>query len=102
MVAYVIFQVKEFIDGCGKETDICFVSKEGPNFVKREVVRDLELLFREHDFTQNRILHHVFSGRLDSVEDSWASVSRDIRRVRRKCEKLLQPNNAMISLRPQA
>jgi hypothetical protein len=102
LAIYVAFCVKEFIDGCGKDTDVACFWKGGAGFIRWEAIRAIEDLLGRYSCIENRMLYHLFTGRLDSTADSWRSVARDVREIRKKCEKLLQPSSAIISLTSHA
>ena len=50
LVAYVMFQVKESVDGCGKKTDICCVRNGTFAVIPRPRTEALEAVMREHVF----------------------------------------------------
>lgn len=48
LAAFIIFQVKENVDGCGHDTDIFVLRRDSPMMVERYAVRELEETFRKY------------------------------------------------------
>jgi hypothetical protein len=90
LAAYVIFQVKESIDGCGRDTDIFVLRRGTPFFLDRQRVRALEELFREYSKVESRILIHALGGS-PPPELGGRSVFESVERVREAITKLFGP-----------
>ncbi len=97
LAAYVVFQVKEHVDGCGNETDIIFLRDDGIHWVDREKVTELEGLFREYSHLEARLIHFIFSAQRDSDAAASKAVGAEIRRMRKAVVGLLQSSKPIMS-----
>ena len=90
LAAYVVFQVKEHVDGCGNDTDIVFLDDNGAHWVDRARVRTLENLFREYSHIEAGLLHFMFDTKNDLELDKSKLIAGEIRKLRRAVVKLLR------------
>jgi len=100
LAAYVVFEVKEHVDGCGSDTDIVFLRDDGVYMADRDKVTALEELFRKYLRIEADLLHFIFSTKKDSDTDAPLVVAAEIRKLRRDVVKLLQsskPTSSEIS-----
>ncbi|HYL74956.1 MAG TPA: hypothetical protein VEU96_12170 [Bryobacteraceae bacterium] len=65
LAAYVIFNVKETIDGCGQGTDIFLTTKEFPSGLDRNQIRKLEEIFRKYE----RLEYDFLMATIGNLED---------------------------------
>jgi hypothetical protein len=99
LAAYVIFQVKESVDGCGRETDIVTLRTKGPSFTDRDEIRALEEVFREYARFEGSILtqtlRSVFAEQIDGkpVIDGIHRFREDIRTIFQRRVKPQDPQS---------
>jgi hypothetical protein len=93
--AYVVFQVKDCIDGCGNETDIVYIKDHKIIQADREKVTSLGQIFREFGGIERELLHSLFAPPNDSVSPAY--FSRTIRKLRNQVKRILQPSKPMSS-----
>jgi len=67
LAAYILFQVKNTADGCGKETQIVIIKDGHAAYLSQDNINLLEYAFEERARTENLFLH--FSLGLDLPED---------------------------------
>lgn len=61
LAAYVTYQVKETIEGCGKQTDISYIrGNECHSMIPRNLA-ELELAFDDYALTEKRVAEYLFS-----------------------------------------
>jgi 20S proteasome alpha/beta subunit len=59
LAAYVVFQVKQHVYGCGKDTDIRCVGTDRPVFLTRKQTRALDTIFEEITKTESELIGHI-------------------------------------------
>jgi hypothetical protein len=67
LAAYVMYHVKETVEGCGLGTDILYTWKSTPRFIKHEEIRSMEIMFREYQDVEREALHQCLAS--DLAED---------------------------------
>jgi hypothetical protein len=82
LAAYVIFQTKECIDGCGNETDIICLQADGVHYFGAEQMERIEDLFRAYAKVETDLVHCIFSGKNEPALDTIGTVANDIHRLR--------------------
>lgn len=82
LAAYIIFQVKKHVDGCGEETDIFVLRDKGlPSFIDRDVIGRMEDIFKGYSKIEAGALLHVLGGAYPSFP-SLESISYRLTRAR--------------------
>jgi len=94
LALYVIYMVKEIIEECGKDTTVWCLQADGLMTIPHANSAKVEALFAQHSTVEARILHHLFSNRLDSPDDSWQTVMDDIEGIRKECLNLVELKSA--------
>lgn len=94
LAAYVIFQVKQNVEGCGHDTDIWVLRGDRSYKVDRKKVRDLEEQFREYTYISSLLCEHITKadhleidkerqrliGKLGLIREEIASIGIDPKR----------------------
>jgi hypothetical protein len=92
LAAFVVFQVKQCIDGCGHDTDILVLRNGLPGATDRELTRKLEEQFREYSTIEASALHYALGAStehapsLNSLSDSFKSARKRLLEVIRSAE----------------
>jgi hypothetical protein len=95
LAAFIIFRVKDVIQHCGKETDItCLRGESEVLQVTRAAVRSLEDVFREYSQLEAGLLHKAFSDRIGWSGVKPKNMSSEVRKVRRRIDKIVQSISA--------
>lgn len=89
LAAYIVFQVKEYVDGCGKDTDVVCIGPHGVNYLTRQKVKELERIFETYSKIEAGLLGYVFSGLKADPPGLSRGLSSDIRKLRDAVKKTL-------------
>jgi 20S proteasome alpha/beta subunit len=89
LAGYVISQVKDSVEGCGKETDILCLQPDAVHVLDRRKVKAMDDLFGECSRIESELVHQVFGG-----NEGPASISRQVRRLKSEANRLLSPTEA--------
>lgn len=82
LAAYVVFRVKEHIDGCGHDTDIVVLHGGGAQYANRKKIRQLEEIFREYSWLEAGMLHHALRPEQLEVEKECERLSKRLETLR--------------------
>jgi hypothetical protein len=88
IVAYVMFHVKESVEGCGKFTDIAVLYNGTRGFVPWQIGRDLETLFHRDWRLDRDAVHALFGTSERHQEQSVANVVEQFGEFRKDIAKL--------------
>lgn len=93
IAAYVLHEVKENIDGCGKESDIVCLGMgfQRSVFLLREHIKEFEVLFDELTSVQTEGMKVIFMG-----GEHLAPTNRKLDSVRRKIDKVVEQVERLI------
>jgi 20S proteasome alpha/beta subunit len=90
LAAYVIYRTKEFIDGCGKLTDVVYLKKDGRlggglEMISTDRIRELEASFRKYcEDVEPAALHYIIGGgevEIDPICDALRNLKASIART---------------------
>ena len=98
LAAYVIFHVKDYVDGCGNFTDVAVIKNDRVYTVRREQITELESLFRLlTGETEALLASYLFNAAPDGKIEK---LSRSLRSARTKFLDILKkasgPYNALV------
>jgi hypothetical protein len=79
LAAYVVFSVKECIDGCGKDTDIFITKNDLPSFMGRKELRAIEEIFRQYATVESELVLSVLDGSAPESENFKSKVLKQVR-----------------------
>ena len=80
LAAFVIYQVKESVEGCGKRTSI-WASRKGDDFhVSTSSTSDLERIFMQYPSAESDLFDYVFGG--SATQDIWKGFGEKIEALR--------------------
>jgi len=88
LAAYVVFNVKECVDGCGKDTDIVVITRDQVIVVGRDKINAMELVFRSCLTVEANMLRAVFQDE-QTLTGSGGGLSRDLRKLRGMLSKVM-------------
>lgn len=86
LAAYVVFQVKEHVDGCGKDTDVVCINNRTHTWLTRQQVVNIEDLLKSSRIEET-FMWRIFSDEKDA-STRWP-ISREIRKIRSSIAKIL-------------
>jgi hypothetical protein len=89
LAAYVVFHVKECIDGCGNETDIVILKNNGARYISRDNCIALEALFKKYLNLDRELFHTVFRDPTETRDSQ--GVIGVMERLRDEVKHLLKP-----------
>ena len=87
LAAYVIYQVKDCVPFCGKNTQIVLVKDNKPIYVRQETVDQMEELFQRKRGLDEELLRFILSS---DQSTPWRTISAWSNRIRRELEKVRQ------------
>lgn len=94
LASYIVFRVKDIIDGCGKRTDVVALHRRGIGILTDDKIRRLEDLFDEYSKLEAELLHHILYDQVSSIKmKPSGSIKTQISKLRRKIEHLVVPTN---------
>jgi 20S proteasome alpha/beta subunit len=82
LAAYVIYEVKEFISGCGKNTEVFMLSQGGCSEFGPYQYQQLDRIFEEYSLVQTFLLHHILGRKPGRSEDVSQRILTELEAVR--------------------
>lgn len=92
LAAYLIFQVKQTIPGCGMQTDVICLSHANADGLHRHQVRELEEVFRKYSLVEGIMLHRTLGSAYDFAEPR--RISKSLAQMNREIGKIVSPQSA--------
>jgi hypothetical protein len=91
LAAYVVYQVKECIDGCGKRTQLACIKGDEPHYVHPDDLDEVDKLFAKYSATEAEILRYVFNGapRIGYRNVATGDISRWLKDLRKEIPERL-------------
>ncbi len=86
LAAYVIFQVKEYVEGCGKGTHVTLLHRGTAHFFSENTIGYLEQVFRQYVDVEREAVHYVLGRPVRDDDATLGSLQRFFVEVRRRIE----------------
>ncbi len=81
LAIYIVYQVKETVDGCGSETSVAILKGNDAKYLSRQRIEATEKVFQQYRRLESEALHYVLNG---SEGVSQRFLSAGLRRLRRE------------------
>jgi hypothetical protein len=87
LAAYVIYHVKECVDGCGHDSQVVFLQPTIAGYIHPDAIRSMEQIFRKQHQLEAHALRFVFSTQENT--NTLGAVSKSLRVLRRDVGAIL-------------
>jgi len=89
--SYAIFLAKEHVDGCGNFTDVVYLRNNAAAFIDRDVIENLENIFRKYTKDlELPLLRRTLGARVSTMPNA-GEIAEDLRREIENCDfKLIE------------